>query len=76
MGFTQELSGFTAGLRLAAMKNIVALNTDLLDVLRSTLLSSELMNNCATAFIVGNAIIYEGFVSSFLIHAYPTSSIR
>mgnify|MGYP004709431329 CR=1 len=42
------------------MKSIVALNTDLLDVLRSTLSLSELMNNCATAFIVVRAVIYKG----------------
>lgn len=37
----KELNGFTAELKLMVMKNIVELNTDLLDALRSILSLGE-----------------------------------
>jgi hypothetical protein len=40
----QEHSGFTAGLISMGMKNLVALSTDLLVVLRNTMSLSELLN--------------------------------
>ena len=49
----QERSGSTAGLISMGMKNIVALSTDLLDVLRNTMSLSELLNYLSVPIFIG-----------------------